>query len=181
MELLVTCCRRGYNLYYLLRLQQQSVIPRSAHSVFCLSDSLLPAHSQFLCSATILYLSFSFPLPAKLIPILIPTYSPRLAKIKKNTNDPKEIRTRDLSDKCEQQLLLHHMCVYVYIYNIKYIYYISPQTHLLPLHNAQQQISITEILELYFWMEVILFKKSFACNFFCLNNVLYLNSLFLHA
>jgi len=28
------------------------------------------------------------------------------------------------------------MCVYVYIYNIKYIYYISPQTHLLPLHNA---------------------------------------------
>jgi hypothetical protein len=26
--------------------------------------------------------------------------------------------------------------VYVYIYNRKHIYYISPQAHLLPLHNA---------------------------------------------
>jgi hypothetical protein len=51
------------------------------HSLFCLSDSLLPAHSSFSCSATILYLSFSFTLPAK--PILIPPYSRRLAKIKK--------------------------------------------------------------------------------------------------
>jgi hypothetical protein len=27
-------------------------------------------------------------------------------------------------------------CVYVYIYDRKNIYYISPQGHLLPLHNA---------------------------------------------
>jgi hypothetical protein len=44
---------------------------------------------------------FHSSLPAKLIHILIPTYNPRLAKIK-NTNDPKGIRTRDLSGKCEQ-------------------------------------------------------------------------------
>jgi hypothetical protein len=30
----------------------------------------------------------------------------------------------------------YHMCVYVYIYDRKHIYYISHQAHLLPLHNA---------------------------------------------
>ena len=52
------------------------------------------------------------------------------------------------------------ICVYVYIYDRKHIYY------------------ITDILELYFWMEVILFKEELCMQFFCLNNVLYLNSLF---
>jgi hypothetical protein len=41
-----------------------------SHSMFCLPDSLLPAHSPFPCSATILYLSFSFPLPTKPISCL---------------------------------------------------------------------------------------------------------------
>jgi hypothetical protein len=62
------------------------------------------------------------------------------------------------------------MCVYVYIYDREHIY-ISHQAHLLLL-------SITEILELYFWMEVILFKEGLCIQFFCLNNVLYLNSFF---
>jgi hypothetical protein len=51
-----------------------------ASFMFCLSDSLLHAHSPFPCSAT-LYLSFSFPLSTKLILIPIPPYSRRLAKI----------------------------------------------------------------------------------------------------
>jgi hypothetical protein len=38
------------------------------------------------------------------------------------------------TSQCKQ--MLHHMCVYVYIYDRKHIYYISPQAHLLPLHNA---------------------------------------------
>jgi hypothetical protein len=68
--------------------------PCSAHSMFCLSDSLLsapllPAHSLFPCSATILYLSFLFPLPAKPSPIPIPPYSRRQAKIKKIHMAPK--------------------------------------------------------------------------------------------
>jgi hypothetical protein len=58
------------------------------HSVFCHSHSSLPA------------LSFSFPLPAKLIHIL--TCISRLAKIKlkKHKCGPNGIRTHDLSRKC---------------------------------------------------------------------------------
>jgi hypothetical protein len=33
-------------------------------------------------------------------------------------------------------LPLHHMCVYVYIYYSKNIFYISPEAHLLLLHNV---------------------------------------------
>jgi hypothetical protein len=39
------------------------------------------------------------------------------------------------------------ICVYVYIYDRKHIYY------------------ITDILELYFWMEVILFKEELCMLF----------------
>jgi hypothetical protein len=69
----------------LLLIKAAIVVGHSAfcHSLFCLSDSLLLAHSPFPCSATFLYLSFPFPLPAKPIPIPILPYSRRLAKIKK--------------------------------------------------------------------------------------------------
>jgi hypothetical protein len=73
---------------------------------------------------------FDSPLPTKLI--LISTYIPHLAKIKLK-NRPKGIRT--CSSKYARSY--HYTtCVYVYIYYSKNIYYISPEAHLLPLHNA---------------------------------------------
>jgi hypothetical protein len=83
----------------------------------------LPAQLSFTFSV----LPFPFPLPANI---------PRLAKIKlKNTNGSKGISTRDPSSKCAHSY--HYTtCVYVNIYYSKNIYYISPEAHLLLVHNV---------------------------------------------
>jgi hypothetical protein len=103
----------------------------SHHSLFCYSNSPLraqsiltipyyaipippSAHSPFSCLVTIpCFLSYS-PLPTK--PIHIPTYIPRLIKIKLK-NRPKGIRTHDPSSKCARSY--HYTtCVFMSTYII---------------------------------------------------------------
>jgi hypothetical protein len=77
------------------------------------TDSLLLTHSPFPCSATILYISFSFSLPAK--PILIPPCSRRLAKFFKKIHmvprgfEPTTFQTNASSSKC------YTTCVFISI------------------------------------------------------------------
>jgi hypothetical protein len=80
------------------------------HSLFYLFDFLLSAHNPFPCSATILYLSFSFPLPAKLILIL--PYSRRIAKIKKNTHGPKGFESTTSQVNASNS---YHYTIYVFM------------------------------------------------------------------
>jgi hypothetical protein len=105
--------------------------PRTVHS-HAFPIPLSP-HSPFSCSVTIpCFLSHSS-LPTK--PITIPTYIPRLAKIKLKNKPQGDSNPRPLKQMCSH-LPVHHMCVYVYIYYNKNIYYISSEAHLLPLHNV---------------------------------------------
>ncbi|PWZ07131.1 hypothetical protein Zm00014a_019047, partial [Zea mays] len=81
-------------------------------------------------------LLFSFPFLAKLIPILIPTYNPRLAKIKKTQMtlrrfEPATSQTNASSSYC------YITCVFMSISMTGKTSTTSlPKPTLLPLHNA---------------------------------------------
>jgi hypothetical protein len=144
----------------LLLIKAAIVVCHSAfcHSLFYLSDSLLPAHSPFPCFATILYLSFSFPLPAK--PIPIPPYSQRLAKIKKIHMAPRGFKPTTFQANASSSY--HYTtCVFMSTSITE-----NTCTTSLPKPTCYNcTMRITEILELYFWMEGVVFKEEPCMQF----------------
>jgi hypothetical protein len=98
-------------------------------SLFLIPMFCHPCSAIILCSLIpILYSVFLISLPAKLIPILIPPYSPRLLKLKKHICPHGDLNPWPLKQRPRVATATPHVCLCLHLWQETHLLHLSPSS-----------------------------------------------------